>query len=99
MPATITLTPPTGTSSLPSVGSPSQAGGPSFADVLGNTITQAVESQNNAAELTRAAAMGQDVPVSTIVQAVSQAELTLQTLITVRDKAIEAYQQIQQMPI
>ncbi|PIZ30338.1 MAG: flagellar hook-basal body complex protein FliE [Alphaproteobacteria bacterium CG_4_10_14_0_8_um_filter_53_9] len=93
----VSLTPPTGASTLKS---PLEAvSGPSFSDVLANTVNNAMESQQTAATLTRMAAEGQDVPVSTIVQAISQAELTLQTLITVRDRAVEAYQQIQQMPI
>jgi flagellar hook-basal body complex protein FliE len=32
-------------------------------------------------------------------QAISQAQLTLQTLVTVRDRAVEAYQEVIRMPI
>lgn len=71
----------------------------SFGDVLKNTINQTVEAQKTAGELTLAAAQGQPVALQDVVQAVSQAELTLQTLVTVRDKAVEAYQQIMQMPV
>jgi flagellar hook-basal body complex protein FliE len=100
MPVTaLTLAQPTGSSSLSKAAESASSGGASFADVLTSTVGNAMESQQNAAALTRAVAEGQDVPVGTVVQAISQAELTLQTLITVRDKAIEAYQQIQQMPI
>lgn len=71
----------------------------SFGDVLKSTLNQTVEAQNKAQELTLAAAQGQPVALQDVVQAVSQAELTLQTLVTVRDRAVEAYQQIMQMPV
>ncbi|TKW61919.1 MAG: flagellar hook-basal body complex protein FliE [Blastochloris viridis] len=71
----------------------------SFGDVLKNTINQTVDAQHKAQELTLAAAQGQPVALQDVVQAVSQAELTLQTLVTVRDRAVEAYQQIMQMPV
>jgi flagellar hook-basal body complex protein FliE len=75
------------------------ANGGSFADMVKGLVTQAVDAGQQAESLSTAAASGQDVPLHEIVQAVSKAELTLQTLITVRDKAVEAYQQIQQLPI
>lgn len=71
----------------------------SFGDVLKATINQTVDAQKNAEQLTMAAAQGQPVALQDVVQAVSQAELTLQTLVTVRDRAVEAYQQIMQMPV
>ena len=70
-----------------------------FGDVLKNMVQTTMDNQNQAQALTAAAASGQDVPLHQVVQSISQAELTLQTLITVRDRAVEAYQQIQQMPI
>lgn len=71
----------------------------SFGDVLKNIVTQAVDSQKVAEQMTVAAAKGDPVALQDVVQAVSKAELTLQTLVTVRDKAVEAYQQIMQMPV
>ena len=70
-----------------------------FGDVLKGMVNQTVDAQKNAEQLTMAAAQGQPVALQDVVQAVSQAELTLQTLVTVRDKAVEAYQQIMQMPV
>ena len=77
----------------------SDAAGGSFADVLKGMVTQAVDSQKTAESLTLAAASGDPVALQDVVQAVSKAELTLQTLVTVRDRAVEAYQQIMQMPV
>ena len=91
---------------ISSIGSVGSVGGnaastpvSSFGDVLKNTINQTVDAQHKANELTMAAAQGQPVALQDVVQAVSQAELTLQTLVTVRDRAVEAYQQIMQMPV
>lgn len=71
----------------------------SFSDVLKGFVNQAVDSQKTAEQLTLAAAQGDTVALQDVVQAVSKAELTLQTLVTVRDRAVEAYQQIMQMPV
>ena len=71
----------------------------SFSDVLKGMVTQTIDAQKNAEQLSMAAAQGDPVALQDVVQAVSKAELTLQTLVTVRDKAVEAYQQIMQMPV
>lgn len=88
--------------SVPGIGgldSAKQAQGASFGDILKNAVGQAVDAQKTAGELTMAAAQGQPVAMSDVIQAVSKAELTLNTLVSVRDKAVEAYQQIVQMPV
>ena len=73
--------------------------GEGFGAVLQNAIKNTLGAQTQASAMTEAIANGSDMPVHEVVQAISRAELTLQTLITVRDKAIEAYQEIQRMPI
>lgn len=90
--------------SLPSIGGlggaqATQTATASFGDILKNAVSQTAETQRAAGELTLAAAQGQPVAMSDVIQAVSKAELTLQTLVSVRDKAVEAYQQIIQMPV
>lgn len=99
MVAPLALTPALGGIGKPeaSSGAESSVGG-AFGGVLA-LAEQAMQSQQAAQSLSMAAANGESVPMHQVVQAISQAELTLQTLVTVRDKAVEAYQQIQQMPI
>lgn len=70
-----------------------------FGDVLTTAIKDTMAAQKNAEAMTLAAAQGENIPMHKIVQATSEAELTLQTMLTVRDRAVEAYQQIIQMPI
>lgn len=74
---------------------PSQA----FGDLLTSALNNTLEAQKTAESLSAAVASGQNVPIQQVTQAIAQAEVTLQTLITVRDRAVEAYQNISQMPI
>lgn len=75
------------------------AGAANFGDVLKGMVSQTVEAQKQAESMTIAAAQGDSVALQDVVQAISKAELTLQTLVTVRDKAVEAYQEIMRMPV
>lgn len=75
------------------------ATGPSFGSVLQGMVSNAVEANQQSANLTLAVAQGDSVPLQDVIQAVSKAELTLQTLVSVRDKAVEAYQEIARMPV
>lgn len=94
-----------GQSVLPSIGgvtSPASASGasaPSFGDALKNFVEQTAQAQSAAGQMTVAAANGDSVALQDVVQAISKAELTLQTLVTVRDKAVEAYKEIMSMPV
>lgn len=73
--------------------------GQAFGEVLSQALSQTVQAQKDAAALTYAAAQGQEVNSQELIMALSKAELTLQTMVAVRDKATDAYQQIMQMPI
>ena len=48
--------------------------------------------------MSRAAAAGK-ADVNEVITAVSEAELTLQTVVALRDRVIQAYQEILRMPI
>lgn len=75
------------------------ATGGNFAELVQGMINQTVQAQNKSEALTMAAANGETVPLHEVVQAISQAQLTLQTLVTVRDRAVEAYQEVIRMPL
>ncbi len=87
-----------GASPVAQTGQSGQAG-QNFAELLQGMVTQTVQAQGKAEALTMAAANGESVPLHEVVQAISQAQLTLQTLVTVRDRAVEAYQEVIRMPI
>lgn len=70
-----------------------------FGEMLAQSLNSTVKAQNTAEALSTAVAQGEDVPMHKVIEAVSAAEIKLQTLVTVRDRAVQAYQQLSQMPI
>ena len=73
--------------------------GTNFADLVKGAVESTMQNQKTAVDLTRALAEGENVPLQDVIKAVGEAEKTLQTMVTVRDKAVEAYQTILRMPI
>ncbi len=74
------------------------AGSGSFADALKGAVNEAVNTIHNGEAMSAKQAMGKADMVS-VVNAVNSAELTLDTVVAVRDKVIQAYQSIMNMPI
>lgn len=70
-----------------------------FTDVLKNAGQNVVNAQEQAQQMSLAVANGENIPMQDVVAAVTHAELSLQTMMSVRDKAVNAYQQVMQMPI
>lgn len=77
---------------------PGAAAGPSFGDVLGQAMDEAVASGVRADSASLAAASGK-ASVTDVVTALSNADVTLQAVVAVRDKVVAAYQDIMRMPI
>ena len=72
--------------------------GGDFAQVLREAAGEAVTNLKAGETQSLAAAAGK-ANINDVVMAMSKAELTLQTVVTLRDKAVQAYQQILRMPI
>jgi len=72
--------------------------GSSFMDLVRGAAQEAVKA-NYAAEETTARAMAGQANVTEVVTALANAESTLNTVVTVRDRVISAYQEILRMPI
>jgi flagellar hook-basal body complex protein FliE len=72
--------------------------GPSFGAMLEEAGKSALDTMQKGESMTAKAAVGQ-ADLTDVVQAVTNAEMTLQTVTTVRDKVITAYQEILRMPI
>ena len=70
------------------------ADGPSFAQTLQNAFGQANALQNHASDMATAFAKGQTSDVHGVMIAAEQATLALQLTTQVRNKAVEAYQEI-----
>ena len=62
-----------------------------------NFAVSAVEVKKS--EIQSAAAAAGQADLNSVVMAVSEAELTLNTVVAVRDKVMEAYREILRMPI
>ncbi len=74
------------------------AGGTSFADMVEQAAGQSIAAER-AGETASVKALGNGANLTDVVAAVNNAEVTLQTVVAVRDRVIGAYQDIIKMPI
>jgi flagellar hook-basal body complex protein FliE len=72
--------------------------GKGFADLLGEVAKGAVDA-GLASEATSVKALTGEIDLDQVVTAVTSAEVTLQTVVALRDRVIQAYQEIVRMPI
>lgn len=73
-------------------------GAKAFANMLNNTINHATNDLRTA-ESYSAKALVNQADITDVVTAVNKAETTLQTVIALRDRLINAHQEIMRMPI
>lgn len=71
----------------------------SFMDLVKGAAVEAVDTQYKAEALQMDSLTGGNVDLTDLVTAISSAELTLNTVVAVRDRVINAYQEIIRMPI
>lgn len=69
-----------------------------FADLVRDAAGGAIDTMRHS-EAMSAKALAGKADLNEVVTAVSNAEVTLQTVLAVRDKVIQAYQDILRMPI
>jgi flagellar hook-basal body complex protein FliE len=79
-------------------GEAAAAPGASFGAMLSNVVNDAVTSGRAAETQATAQAQGKGDLVD-VVTAVNAAEMTLETVVAIRDRVIAAYQDIMRMPI
>jgi flagellar hook-basal body complex protein FliE len=70
----------------------------SFGSMIKGAIDQVVRTQKKSEAMSAQAVLGK-ANLTDVVQAVTDAEMTLQTVMTVRDRLVSAYQEIMRMPI
>ncbi len=75
-----------------------EAGAPSFGEVFEQVSRETVDSLRTA-EATSVAALQGQASTMEVVEAIKSAEQALQTATAVRDKIVQAYQEISRMPI
>ena len=84
----------------PSVASATPApSGPGFSEQLKSAIESVNDRQIEADGHLQAVASGQDVDLHTTMIALQEADITLRAMVSVRDKVVDAYQQIMNMSI
>ncbi len=95
----LTVTPGTAAKAYSDVASRTLGdGGADFGGVLARAITGAIDT-TKAAEHRAMGAIAGKGNLTDVVSAVAQAELTLQTTMAIRDRVVQAYQEIMRMPI
>ena len=85
--------------SLPSLSSQPTSGDKQFKDVLLDSIHEVNKMQLDADRAVEAISTGQDVNPAEVLTAVQKADLAFRTLMQVRNKLVEAYQEIKDVRI
>ena len=70
-----------------------------FAAQLDKAVASVSEVQNQADDRLRALASGEDVDIHGTMIALQEADIALRTMVSVRDKVVEAYQSVMNMTI
>ena len=84
--------------SLPAAKTVAPSQGPGFAELVQNVITQSAD-QSKAAEVQMSQMVQGKGNLIDVVTAISSAEASLETVLSVRDQVISAYKEILSMPI
>ena len=71
----------------------------SFASFLKESINNVNDAQNASDVLTNKLAKGEDVDLSQVMIASQKASITLQATMEIRNKAVEAYQEMMRMSV
>ena len=82
----------------PEGGKGAETGGPSFSALLKDAIGNVVDAGKKSDAQTMAMASGK-ANVMDVVTAVAETDVAVSTLVSVRDRVIQAYEDIMRMPI
>jgi len=74
------------------------AKGPSFMDLIKEVATDSIQTMQAGEKMSAQAITGK-ANLTDVVEATTAAELTMQTVVAIRDKMLGAYQDIMRMPI
>ena len=91
--------PMTEAGALKGVGGEGGVGGAGFSDKLTDAIDRVSDQQVAADDKLAQLASGQDIDLHGTMIALEEADITLRTMVTVRDKMVGAYQEIMNMSI
>ena len=80
----------------PSIAPPIEA--TSFSDLVGTSAVNAIDTLKKSEKVSALAVTGK-ADLNDVVAAMTDAELTLQAVVSIRDRVINAYQEILRMPM
>ena len=75
-----------------------EVSGVGFGDLLKQSLQSAVETQHQSEKVSAAALSGK-ADMTDVLQAVTDAELALNTVLAVRDKVVQAYEAVMRTPM
>lgn len=84
--------------SVPTTSTTEAAGGPTFDQMLGKVFTDAIGAVQTGEAMAIQGIQGA-VPAFKVVESIMSAQRSLQQAVSVRDKAVAAYQEIEHMSI
>lgn len=73
--------------------------GTSFSKVLGEAVNKVNDTEINSNNKIEALIKGEDVSIHEVMLAMQESQLSLQALIEVRNKTVEAYQEINKLQL
>jgi flagellar hook-basal body complex protein FliE len=73
--------------------------GDAFQNMLVEEIDNLAGLQKNAGDLIKALALGQNVDLNDVVLAVEKADLSMRFALQLRNKVLEAYQEVTRLPV
>ena|ERR1700722_2854742 len=79
--------------SVASIGSDDNGSGPAFGDLVKQSLQNAVDMQHKSEKISGAALAGK-ADMTDVLQAVTSAEMALNTVLAVRDKVVQAYKDV-----
>lgn len=87
---------------IPNIKEPSKAtskGGASFEDAIKDALKQVSDIQNEAEKAIEDFSKGEVKDIHTVVIAMEKADVSMQTLMTVRTKLLTAYEEVMRMQV
>jgi flagellar hook-basal body complex protein FliE len=89
------------TAGMPAAANPrtAQSAGGSFADSLRSSIDEVARMQNDATQATTDLATGRTGDLSGVMTAVEKGDLAFKTLLAIKSKLMDAYDELKAMPM
>jgi flagellar hook-basal body complex protein FliE len=73
--------------------------GSQISELVSESLASVSETQSNASALSNAYLAGEDIPLTEVVLEMQKSSLAFETTLQVRNKVLQAYEQIMNMPV